>query len=192
MASRGRSQFVGLAGQYHTAYCLSVREIHAALTLGNVPDVDVLVAAVGGDKVLSLQVKTARNAHRGKRYGHELREWDVGGADGKYSPTWWYAFVDLQEAGQAWAPKVFLVPSLWVGTFVQPQWTRKMFRLPQSLWAETEEQWPRIRQFLDGDSNILSWVTTYPPALASFWQKPATAIQSLHQAAAAVSAAETA
>src|SRR5205807_1195578 len=135
------------------------------LTLGNVPDVDVLVASVDGGKVLSLQVKTSRWAYRAKRYGHTLREWDVGAADGKSSPTWWYAFVDLQESGQVWTPRVFLVPSLWVGKFVQPGWKRKMFMLPESLWAETEEQWGRIRQFLDADLALLSWVGTYPPAL---------------------------
>jgi hypothetical protein len=170
--ARGRSQFVGLSGQYHTAYCLSVRGFHAAVTLGNVPDVDVLVASVDGSKVLSLQVKTARWAYRGKRYGHKLREWDVGGADGKSNPNWWYAFVDLQESGQSWTPKVFLVPSLWVGTFVQPRWKRKMFMLPESLWAETEEQWDCIRKFLDGDVSVQKWVGAYPSALTTFWDKP--------------------
>lgn len=174
MAARGRSQFVGLAGQYHTAFCLSVRGFHAAVTLGNVPDVDVLVASVDGGKVLSLQVKTSRWAVRKKRYGHKLREWDVGNADGKSSPHWWYAFVDLQESGQAWSPKVFLVPSLWVGMFVQPRWKRKMFMLPESLWAETEDQWGKVRQFLDGDTGVLSWVGTFPAALAGFWDKPQT------------------
>lgn len=171
MATRGRSQFVGLAGQYHTAFCLSVRGFHAAVTLGNVPDVDVLVASVDGSKALSLQVKTSRWAHRGKRYGHTLREWDVGNVNGKSSPHWWYAFVDLQETPQGWTPKVFLVPSLWVGSFVQPVWKRKMFLLPDSLWPETEEQWGRVRGFLDGDPNVLSWVRTYPSAMATFWDK---------------------
>lgn len=179
MGSRGRSQFVGLAGQYHTAYCLSVRNFHAAVTLGNVPAVDVLVASVDGGKVLSLQVKTARWAHRAKRYGHQVREWDVGGADGRSTPYWWYAFVDLQESPQAWSPKVFLVPSLWVGTFVQPGWKRKMFMLPEALWAETEERWDRLRQFLDGDASVQSWVNSYPPALASFWDKASTPSQTV-------------
>jgi hypothetical protein len=79
------------------------------------------------------------------------------GVVGKSNPNWWYAFVDLQEkSAQAWDPRVFLVPSLWVGTFVQSRWKRKMFMLPQTMWAETEEQWPRIRQFLDGDAGVRS------------------------------------
>ena len=48
---RGRSQFIGSAGQYHVAYCLTVRGIHAAITLGNVPDVDIVAASNDGSKL---------------------------------------------------------------------------------------------------------------------------------------------
>ena len=75
---KGKSQFVGLAGEYYVAYSLTVRGYHAAITVGNVPDVDILVGSPEGSKLLAVQVKTSRYAHRPKRYGYELREWDVG------------------------------------------------------------------------------------------------------------------
>lgn len=90
---RGRSQFIGSAGQYYLAYCLTVRGSHAAITLGDVPDVDVIVATADGSRLLSLQVKTARWAYRSKRYGYELREWEVGSsAVDRSAEGLWYAF----------------------------------------------------------------------------------------------------
>src|SRR6266436_1342463 len=96
---KGRAQFVGAAGQYYVAYCLTVRGYHAAITARNVPDVDVLVSSADGQRLLSIQVKTSRNAYRPKRYGYELCEWDVGAASpGKAIANLWYAFVDLRES----------------------------------------------------------------------------------------------
>jgi len=167
--TRDRSQFVGLAGQYYVAYALSVRHFHAAITMGNVPDVDVLVAKPDGSCLLSLQVKTARNAYRPKRYGHELREWDVSiHAPGQKQDNLWYAFVDLQEEADRdgpWKPVGYLVPSLWVGTFVKAEWGRKMFMLRKELWPECEERWDRIRSFLEGDKDVEKWATRVPAEL---------------------------
>jgi hypothetical protein len=144
----GRSQFVGTAGQYHVAFCLTVRGIHAAITLGNVPDVDIVAATSDGSRLLALQVKTSRWAHRPKRYGYELREWDVGqGAIGRTSPTLWYALVDLQEGNDDWKPLVFIVPSLWIGGFVKPEWGRKMYMLrsaPLAGMSRTVESYSRL------------------------------------------------
>lgn len=165
---RGRSQFVGLGGQYFVAYALTVRKFHAAITGGNVPDVDILVATADGAKLLSLQVKTARNAHRKKRYGHELREWEVSThAPGQNQENLWYGLVDLQEVDEAgpWNPVVYIVPSLWVGTFVKPDWKRKMFMLRSELWPQCEERWDRIGLFLKGDDETIKWAMTVPPNL---------------------------
>jgi len=125
MGTRGRSQFVGAAGQHFVAYCLSVRGIHAAITLGNVPDVDVdvdvVIAKPDGSIALSIQVKTSRWAYRPNRYGKERCEWDVGGsAVNRWSENLWYSFVDFQEEGNppSWKPRVFIVPSLWVAKYV--------------------------------------------------------------------------
>jgi hypothetical protein len=118
---RGHSQFVGAAGQHYVAYCLSIRKIHAAITLGNVPDVDIVIAKPDGSVALSLQVKTSRWAYRPKRYGKELCEWDVGASSvNRFSDNLWYAFVDLQESEEPQLiPRVFPVASLWVGKFVK-------------------------------------------------------------------------
>jgi len=84
--AQGRAQFIGAAGQYYLAFGLAVRQIHASITLGNAPSVDVLASSSDGKHSLAFQVKTARNAYRRNRYGSEGFEWDVGkGVIGKYS-----------------------------------------------------------------------------------------------------------
>jgi hypothetical protein len=174
MGGRGHSQFVGSAGQYHVAYCLTVRGIHAAITLGNVPHVDIVAANSDGSKVLAIQVKTARWAHCSNRYGFELREWDVGGgAVGRSSLSLWYAFVDLQEDGDARKPVVFLVPSLWVGNFVQESWSRKRYMLRSMLWPECEERWDKVTAFFDGRKEVLDWCNSIPED-AKDWIPPGT------------------
>ena len=59
---RGHSQFIGAAGQHYVAYLLGIRGIHAAITLGNVPDVDVLISKPDGSKLLTSAVNS----------GHEI------------------------------------------------------------------------------------------------------------------------
>ena len=162
---RGRSQFVGVAGQHYVAYCLSIRGIHAAITLGNVPDVDVVIAKPDGSLALSIQVKTSSSAYRPNHYGKEVCEWDVGpSAVNAISNNFWYAFVDLQESdGPPWNPRVFLVPSRWVGKFVKnasPK--RRMYLLPKQVWGECLERWDRINKFLDGDREALNWCRRVP------------------------------
>jgi hypothetical protein len=163
--SRGRKQFVGLAGQYHVAYCLTVRGYHAAITLGNVPDIDLLVSAHDGAKLLAFQVKTATWAHRPKRYGYELREWDVGeSAVGRGNDGLWYAFVDLQEevsdSETTWSPKVYLVPSLWVASMVTADYARKRYFLRYELWTACEERWDRIDGYFSGSQDTVAWMQT--------------------------------
>ena len=169
----GRSQFVGAAGQHYVAYCLSVRGIHAAITLGNVPAVDVIVAKPDGELALSIQVKTSRWAHRDNRYGKELCEWDVGSsAVNRSSDHLWYAFVDLQESDTpSWNPRVFIVPSLWVGKFVKEDWTRKLYMLPAEAWSLCLERWDHINGFFDDDVDTRNWYSNIPPE-AQDWEYP--------------------
>ena len=171
MMSRGRSQFVGCAGQYYVAYALSVRHFHAAITMGNAPDIDILVSAVEGSRHLALQVKTARNALvPSKKYGN-YREWPVSNqAVGQNRLDLWYAFVDLQEADEAgpWSPLVYIVPSLWVGAYLQPEWKAKRFALSEELQGKCIGQWGRIGSFLAGESD--PWATTTPENL-EWWRK---------------------
>jgi hypothetical protein len=171
---QARSQFVGSAGQYYLAYCLTVRGFHAAITLGNVPNVDVVVANATGSRLLSVQVKTSRWAYRPNRYGYELREWDVGGAAvGKSAEGLWYAFIDLQgESPTKRTPLVFFVPSLWVGSFVQHDWSRKMYMLRSEVWDGCQERWDRIEGYLNTDPEALAWCTTIPEAAKDWASAP--------------------
>jgi len=163
--AKGRSQFVGSAGEYYVAYSLAVRQFHAATTMGNAPNVDLLVATPDGAHIMSLQVKTSRNAYRAKRYGHKLREWDVGaGAVNRCFDHLWYAFVDLQEDGSRWDPEVYLAPSHWVGSFVQADWARKMYMLREELWVDCRERWDRLEAVLSGDPDVMEWARAIPSA----------------------------
>jgi hypothetical protein len=162
---RGRSQFVGSAGQYYLAYGLTVRGFHAAITLGNVPDVDVVVANTDGSRLLAVQVKTSRWAYRPNRYGHELCEWDVGiSAVGRAAEGLWYAFIDLQQASEDQrSPVVYFVPSVWVSGMVKRDCSRKMYMLRSLLWPRCKERWDRISGYLDNESDTMAWCRTVPP-----------------------------
>ncbi len=168
--AHGRSQFVGAAGQYYLAYSLAVRQVNASLTLGNAPSVDVLASSADGRRTLAFQVKTSRDAHRSNRYGREGYEWDVGaGVIGKHETSFWYAFVNLQEAGDKWAPHVFFVPSRWVADFVKPDWSRFRYFLPVTAHELTSERWDMVRGYLSDEPAALAWAEAYPEHLLCKW-----------------------
>ncbi len=159
----GATQFIGLSGEYYVSYCLVVRGFHASMTIGNAPNVDILVASSDGNSMLSLQVKTSRFAHRRNRYGYEVYELDVGGsAIGRVGKNIWYAFVDLQMKPEGCEPQVFLVPSKWVNDFVRPYHSRKMYLLKSEAARLCREQWTRISAFFNGDQDAIKWATTVP------------------------------
>lgn len=78
------------------------------------PSIDLLVSTTDGSRSISIQVKTARKAHRtfsGKRRNNRS-EWEVSWPlKGKPSRAFFYSFVDLQE-GSRRSPEIFIVPSL--------------------------------------------------------------------------------
>jgi hypothetical protein len=161
--ANGKSQFYGLAGQYYVAYCLAIRHLHAAITMGNAPHVDILVASPDGSGSLSLQVKARWSGCRCKWYGHEVWQWDVGaGAVGLHSPTLWYAFVEFENQVDV-RPTVFLVPSLWVADTIRADWTRMIYPLKIECEKLCKERWDLIPKFLAGDPDALAWATTMPP-----------------------------
>ena len=161
--AKGKSQFVGAAGQFYLAYGLAVREINASLTLGNAPSVDVLASSPDGLRSLSFQVKTSRNAYRRNRYRREGYEWDVGaGVIDKHHESFWYAFIDLQEHKEGWAPIVFFVPSLWVAKFVKPDWSRFMYFIPTTAKDLTHERWDLVQGFLAGKKDTIDWANSWP------------------------------
>ena len=168
--SKGRSQFVGAAGQYYLAYSLAVRHINAGLTLGNAPGVDLLAAFSYGGNSISFQVKTSSNAYKAKIYGHEGYEWFVGvNAIDNYHQSFWYALIDLQENQGAWTPTVFFVPSRWVAEFVKPDWSRKMYFLPTSVDHLTSERWDLVEQFLSGEQSAIDWANDWPTDMLVQW-----------------------
>ena len=161
--AKGKSQFIGAAGQFYLAYGLAVREINASLTLGNAPSVDVLASSSDGCKSLSFQVKTSRNAYRRNRYGREGYEWDVGASViGKYRDSFWYVFIDLQEDNEGWSPLTFFVPSLWVANFVKSGWSRYMYFLPTTAKDLTYERWDLVKSFLAGEKIATDWANDWP------------------------------
>jgi hypothetical protein len=179
---KGKRQFVGLCGAYYVAYCATGRCVHSALTVGNAPNIDVLLSAVDGARLLALQVKTSRNAHRPNRYGRELREWQVGPSLAKLrNDSLWYAFVDLREKGGMYHPEVFLVPSHWAAGFCLDsnfdtpweQWGHKWYWLLKEIESECKERWDQVEKFLVGDEEVLRWVRGVPAE--SLWPGPHTA-----------------
>jgi len=171
----GRSQFVGTAGQFFVAYNLAVREINAAITLGNAPSVDLMASSSDGKRSLSLQVKTSRNAYRKSRYGHEGFEWHVNkGVIGKHDESFWYAFVNLNcgSASGEQKPEVFLVPSRWVAEFVKDDWSMCMYFLPTAVTELTHERWDLIAAYLDGKKEAIEWANSWPQERLVKWGKP--------------------
>lgn len=161
--AKGKSHFVGAAGQFYLSYGLAVREINASLTLGNAPSVDVLASSPDGRRSLSFQVKTSRKAYRRNRYGHEGYEWDVGaGVIGKCSESFWYAFIDLREKKEGWTPEVFFVPSRWVAEFVKPGWSRYMYFLPTTAKDLTYERWDLVKRYLSNEKAAVQWAKDWP------------------------------
>ena len=105
----------GTAGVYFVASQLAAKGLHAAVTFGNAPSVDILVGLPDGAATLSLQVKTSyralRTRGRGQNKHPDHYEWDVGERSAKLSqPDLFFAFVDLKSA-RTEMPDVFIVPS---------------------------------------------------------------------------------
>ncbi len=105
----------GTAGVYHVASQLAQQGFHAAVTFGDAPSVDILVASRDGASTISLQVKTSQWALRTRGRGRNKQphhyEWDVGEKSAKLNhPGLFFAFVDLKVGGDE-VPDVFFVPS---------------------------------------------------------------------------------
>ena len=106
---------IGTAGVDHVASQLAQQGFHAAVTFGNAPSVDILVASRDGSSTISLQVKTSHWALRTRGRGHNKQphhyEWDVGQKSATLNhPDLFFAFVDL-KLGKSELPEVFIVPS---------------------------------------------------------------------------------
>jgi len=175
----GGKHFIGAAGQFYVAHCLTRHHFHAAITLGNAPDVDIIVADVSGSAALSIQVKTATDACGRPHFGRAAGEWRVSRSVYKSkSERLWYALVDM-PTDKSKLPVVFLVPSIWIANFLELQMTDQEIRshyptlctraaafyyLVKELWDGCEERWDRIRDFLRHDPAVLDWCNSSPLA----------------------------
>jgi len=167
---KGRSQYIGLAGEHYVAYSLLVRRFHASVVGGNVPNIDVLVSSGDGYNQISLQVKTSRSAYRPKLWGYEVYQWDVGrSAIGRHSPNHWYAFVDLQEKNaSAWTPTVYLVPSFWVNAWVShcPDSPRQMYPLKAAASDLCKGRWDYLPKLFARDPTVMRLTEAVPKEAA--------------------------
>lgn len=155
-----KSKFIGEAGEHYVAYKLARKEYYVGLTLGNMPNIDLLVSSKEGLKSISVQVKTSNNAYRKKRYGNEGYEWDVNtSVIGRNSLDFWYLFVDLK--GNDNEPDIYIIPSIWVSEFVKPEFSRKMFFLPKAAADLTRNNWSILEKYFNNDSETLDWASKW-------------------------------
>lgn len=164
-----KSKFIGEAGEHYVAYKLARRNLYVGLTLGNMPNIDLLVSSKNGLKSISIQVKSSQGAHRRNRYGNEGYEWDTNvNVIGRNSTDFWYAFVDFKWNNDE-EPDVYIVPSLWVSDFVKPDWSRKMYFLPKEAANLTRNKWEIIEKVLAGDKETIEWASTWDDKLLIRW-----------------------
>lgn len=124
--------FTGIAGVHYVASRLNAMGYHVALTVGNVPAVDLLISSSDGASSISLQVKTSQWALRMRGKGAEKKshhyEWDIGWNCARLDRgDLVFALVDLKNFEEL--PDVFLVPS----------------KIIAKYFAAGPEGWPRAR-----------------------------------------------
>jgi hypothetical protein len=167
--------FVSVSGQFYVAHWLTRHRFHAAITLGNAPNVDIIVADASGSAALSIQVKTATDACAKRHFGKEAGEWRVSrSAFTLHHQRLWYALVDMPKDDSK-PPVVYIVPSSWIAGFLELQMidpeirskylvTRKdaWYYLVKELWDDCKDRWDRIRDFLRDDTGVIQWCSSCP------------------------------
>jgi hypothetical protein len=157
----------GTAGVYYVASQLAAHNIHAAVTYGNAPFVDIVIGHVDGSASLSLQVKTShwalRTRGRGANKTPHHYEWDVGQTSAmQHHPDLFFAFVDL-KLGSGQLPDVFIIPSRSVYDWFQGVINKYFGGDPQRLkrWRfhpgvksieQYRNNWDTLRDYLDQKS----------------------------------------
>ncbi len=139
------------AGEHFVAYRMSGMGYPVALTRGGSPTVDLMVGDLSGNGTVSLQIKTANWAWRGrKRKPAESHwEWDVGKKGlSLRGDSIFYAFVDLRWGASPPAPDVFIVPSSVVANYLKPGWSRYMFWIMEAERSSYLERWDLITKRL--------------------------------------------
>jgi hypothetical protein len=167
----GRSQatFTGTAGVYYVMYYLTRLGIHASVTHGNAPAVDILAAAEIGSETLAIQVKTAVYATREHGRGAEKAPYQLQFPLGAHSAALAserliFAFVDLYPFDPSRPPDVqptpdcYIVPSTVVHDYCK-DWIDQVpwVRLHQSIkWmAPYKNNWQPVLQALRANATAL-------------------------------------
>ncbi|HZK07548.1 MAG TPA: hypothetical protein VFC92_05060 [Bacteroidales bacterium] len=164
-----KTKFIGESGEHYVAYKLARKNYYVGLTVGNMPNVDLIISSNQGLKSISIQVKTSQGAYRKKRYGNEGYEWDVNvGVIGRHSTDFWYVFVDFKWDENV-EPDVYVVPSLWVSEFVKPEFSRKIFFLPKAAADQTRNKWEIIEKIINGDPETKKWASTWDEKVLVRW-----------------------
>ncbi len=164
-----KKNFIGEAGEYFVAYKLSRRGLYVGLTLGNMPNIDLLLSSNNGLKSISIQIKTSQRAYRKKRYGSEGYEWDANkNVIGRSSVDFWYVFVDFKGEYEE-KPDVYIIPSKWVSEFVLPDFTRYMYFLPKEAADLTRNRWDFLEKVLNGEKETINWASKWDDNLLVRW-----------------------
>ena len=114
------SAMTGMVGVHYIAATLLSREIHAAVTTGNAPNVNVLAGSKEGSATLGIQVKTTNDATRFRGRGNKKAphhyEFPIGRKSARNSiPGLWFAFVDLKKIREL--PDTYIMTSEEVASY---------------------------------------------------------------------------
>lgn len=160
----------GSAGVYFVAAQISALGFHAALTMHNVPNIDLVASKLNGSHSVGIQVKTSTLANRKSGDGENRSivqyQWDM-------SENAWnaalvkgtellFAFVDLNcDQGTALeeVPEVFVVPCSFLRKYYRGvvrrsfggdalKWKRKRIHVAASEFNQFKNNWAILRASL--------------------------------------------
>ena len=123
---------VGLAGEFYVLAQLVQRGFVASLTLANTKGVDILVSNTTLNQLFKIEVKTTNNNPRREAlFAQEpCYTWPMSAKhEHVVDAHLFYCFVALRGCEQL--PKFFIVPSLYVATYVREQ---------HAYWLRTRQQ----------------------------------------------------
>ncbi len=157
------SNLTGAAGAYYVASRLATQGLHAALTVGNAPNVDIIVSLIDGKASLALQVKTTDSALRTRGRGNNKiphhYEWEIGKSAKSHHSGLFFALVDLKR-GKDELPDVFIIPSeilsKWYLNTVnkyfngnEELWVRKRFHPKVETIEQYRNDWQILKDYLN-------------------------------------------
>ena len=149
---------VSAAGEHFVSYKLSAKGYPVGLTRGGSQSIDLMVGDIGGNKVVSVQVKTSSSAWREykKKPENNHWEWPVGPKVTTLAgDSLFYAFVDLKSGDGM--PDVFIVPSADIAQrFTAGDWKMETVWLMPAEKSEYFEAWYLIEARLNGKAKKLT------------------------------------